>query len=115
MRALLRPAGLADANPTSDRTASTVVLAGDEPVAYTLVETDHETHRIWSGGTGTLRQYRGRGLAKIVKSVALRQAAAAGAVTAYTSNDEVNRPMLAINEWLGYRSCATQRSYLKVL
>jgi GNAT superfamily N-acetyltransferase len=101
--------------PENDYEASTVVLVDGVPAAYTLVETDHETHRMWSGGTGTVREHRGRGLAKIAKSIALRRAAEAGITVAYTSNDEVNQPMLAINEWLGYRACATQWSYVKTM
>jgi RimJ/RimL family protein N-acetyltransferase len=68
----------------------------------------------WSGGTGTLPAQRGRGLAKLAKSVALRRAAR-GIAVASTNNNATNRPMLAVNEWLGYRPCATDWSYLKVL
>ena len=124
MTELIRPAaGPADAaafsalrrvvTPYHDYEASTVVLIDRMPAAYTLVEADRETGRMWSGGTGTVRAHRGKGLAKIAKSEALRCAAASGITAAYTSNDEVNRPMLAINEWLGYRACATQFSYLR--
>jgi aryl-alcohol dehydrogenase-like predicted oxidoreductase len=67
------------------------------------------------GGTGTLREHRGRGLAKLAKSMAGRKAAEAGITAAYTCNDEVNRPMLAITEWLGYRSCATQWSFINTV
>jgi RimJ/RimL family protein N-acetyltransferase len=70
---------------------------------------------MWSDGTGTLRAHRGRGLAKYAKSTALHRAAAAGLRSAYAANDETNRPMIAINEWLGYRPCATQWSYGKAL
>ncbi len=97
--------------PESDLGASTVVLVDGKAAAYALIEADHATHRIWSGGTGTLRGHRGRGLAKLAKSVALRRAAEAGATAAYTSNDEANQPMLAINAWLGYRPCGTELSY----
>jgi GNAT superfamily N-acetyltransferase len=97
--------------PESDLDASTVVLVDGTPAAYSLVEADHEGHRMWSGGAGTLREHRGRGLAKIAKSAALRRAATAGVTAAYTSNDEANGPMLAINTWLGYRACGTERSY----
>jgi RimJ/RimL family protein N-acetyltransferase len=100
-------------NPVVDHEASTVVLIDGMPAAYTLVEADQETGRMWSGGTGTVRAHRGKGLAKIAKSEALRRAAAGGITAAYTSNDEVNHPMLAINEWLGYRACAAQFSYLR--
>ncbi len=97
--------------PETDLDASTVVLVDGAPAAYSLVEADHDTHRMWSGGTGTLLEHRGRGLARIAKSVALRRAAAAGITAAYTSNDKANAPMLAVNAWLGYRACGTELSY----
>lgn len=102
-------------NPAVDHQASTIVYADGKPAAYTIVETDHETRRMWSGGTGSLRAFRGRGLAKIAKSVALRKAAELGIADAYTTNDEVNKPMLAINVWLGYKPCDVQWSYLKTV
>ena len=77
-------------------------------VAGTFVEADQATSRSWSGFTGTLPGYRGRGLSKLVKSESLRRAAAAGITAAYTSNDAVNAPMLAVNSWLGYRPTATE-------
>jgi len=101
--------------PDNDHEASTVVLVDGVPAAFTVVRSDEEGHRVWSAGTGTLREHRGKGLAKIAKSIALRRAAQKGITAAYTSNDEVNRPMLAINEWLGYRACASQWSYVKAL
>lgn len=97
--------------PESDLDTSTVVFVDGTPAAYTLVEADHEGHRIWSGGTGTLREHRGRGLAKVAKCASLRRSAEAGATAAYTSNDGANGPMLAVNEWLGYRACGTELSY----
>ena len=102
-------------NPAVDHQASTLVYADGAPAAYTIVETDFETRRMWSGGTGSLRAVRGRGLAKIAKSVALRTAAGLGIEDAYTTNDEVNAPMLAINVWLGYKPCDAQWSYMKTL
>jgi GNAT superfamily N-acetyltransferase len=97
--------------PETDLNTSTVAVVDGTVVSYALVEVDHSTHRIWSGGAGTLRKYRGQGLAKAVKSAALRRAAAAGITTAYTSNDEANQPMLAVNTWLGYRPCGTELLY----
>jgi GNAT superfamily N-acetyltransferase len=102
-------------HPLIDRDASTIVLVDGEPAAYTLIEADRDAGRAWSGGTGTLRRHRGRGLAKIAKSVALRRAAQSGITEAFTSNDEVNAPMLAVNEWLGYRPCGRQWSHIKTL
>ncbi len=50
-----------------------------------------------------------------MKSVALRRCAQAGIVSAFTSNDDANGPMLAINDWLGYRRIETQTSLLRTL
>jgi GNAT superfamily N-acetyltransferase len=102
-------------NPLTDRDASTVVLVDGEPAAFTLIAADHDSGRAWSGGTGTRRRHRGRGLAKIAKSVGLRHAAGSGITEALTGNDEVNGPMLAINEWLGYRPCARHWAQIKTL
>jgi hypothetical protein len=56
---------------------------------------------------------RGRGLAKLAKSVAPHRARDAGLTRAYTSNDEVNAPMLAVNGWLGYRPVGAEVSCVK--
>jgi len=100
-------------SPALDKSLSVSAMAGDEMVAFTAVETDAD--RAWSGMTGTIPGYRGRGLAKLVKSVALRRAAAAGITTAYTSNDDQNGPMLAINNWLGYQRVQTELGLLRTL
>lgn len=70
---------------------------------------------MWSDMTATLPAYRGRGLARLAKLAALHRAHAGGINCAYTSNDESNAPMLAINERLGYRPVATQWSCLRQL
>jgi GNAT superfamily N-acetyltransferase len=102
-------------SPRTDLDLSTVVLIDDVPAAWTLVEADRMTHRIWAGGTGTLREHRGRGLAKVAKSVALRRAVEAGITVAFASNDGTNGAMLAVNTWLGYRPCAIQWTQIKTL
>ncbi|WP_328995949.1 GNAT family N-acetyltransferase [Kribbella sp. NBC_01245] len=99
--------------PGLDKELSAAVMAGDEIASFTAVERDGD--RVWSGMTGTIPAYRGRGLAKLVKSVALRRAAEAGVVGAFTSNDDVNGPMLAVNEWLGYRRVATHTGLTRTL
>lgn len=100
-------------SPALDKSLSVAALAGDEVVCFTAMEVDGD--RAWSGMTGTIPQYRGRGLAKLVKSVALRRCAQAGIVSAFTSNDDANGPMLAINNWLGYQRIETQTSLLRAL
>lgn len=97
--------------PSPDLELSVAVVAGDEVVCFTAVDTDGE--RIWSTMTGTIPAYRGQGLAKIVKAAALRRAVDAGATVAYTANDEANRAMLAVNQWLGYHRVATQSTVIR--
>ncbi|GIF77296.1 GNAT family N-acetyltransferase [Asanoa siamensis] len=101
--------------PNVDRDLSLVVLVDGVPATHTFLYVDRESGRFMSTGTGTRRAYRGRGLAKIAKSVAFRRARDAGLVEGYTGNDEVNKPMLAINEWLGYQPIGSERSAVKTL
>ncbi|WP_350277794.1 GNAT family N-acetyltransferase [Kribbella sp. HUAS MG21] len=100
-------------SPSIDKSLSVAAMAGAEVASFTVVETDRD--RMWSGMTGTVPAHRGKGLAKLVKSVALRRAAAAGITSAYTSNDDENGPMLAINNWLGYHRVQTEHGLLRTL
>ncbi|MFI6261079.1 GNAT family N-acetyltransferase [Micromonospora sp. NPDC051006] len=93
-----------------DKAASTAVEVDGELVAFSVVKRDGD--RMWSDYTGTLPEHRGRGLAQLAKQAALHRAAAGGVRMAYTSNDEANAPMLAINARLGYRPVAAQWSCL---
>jgi GNAT superfamily N-acetyltransferase len=93
-------------DPDHRRDLGVVALAGAQVVAGTGVAVDGA--RSGSSFTGVRPGYRGRGLAKLVKSVSLRRVAEAGVTVAYTSNDEANGPMLAVNEWLGYRPVSSQ-------
>nr|WP_254910145.1 GNAT family N-acetyltransferase [Micromonospora sp. NBS 11-29] len=96
-----------------DREASTVAEVDGELAALSLVKRDGD--RMWSDYTGTLPAYRGRGLGRLTKQAALHRAAARGVRTAYTSNDEANAPMLAINARLGYRPVDSQWSCRRTL
>jgi GNAT superfamily N-acetyltransferase len=99
--------------PTQRNDLSIAALADGEVASFTAIQADGD--RVWSGMTGTLREYRGRGLAKLVKSMALHRAADAGIRTAATSMDDRNGPMRAINEWLGYRPVATHLGMSRTL
>jgi GNAT superfamily N-acetyltransferase len=99
--------------PDSDKSLSVAAMTGDQVACFTAIETDGD--RAWSGMTGTIPAYRGRGLAKLVKSVALRRCAVSGITGAFTSNDDENGPMLAINNWLGYRRVQTETGLLHTL
>ncbi len=100
-------------DPDARHDLSQVALVDGKPVAYTMIEANSDSLRAWSGGTSTLPEFRGRGLAKVLKSIALRKAAAAGITTAITANDYTNAPMLAVNDWLGYKVTDSEVSMLK--
>ncbi|MFG1653734.1 GNAT family N-acetyltransferase [Micromonospora sp. NPDC049275] len=93
-----------------DKTASTAAEVDGEVAAYSVVKRDGD--RMWSDYTCSVPAYRGRGLARLAKTAALHRAAANGVRVAYTSNDEANAPMLAINARLGYRPVAAEWSCL---
>jgi GNAT superfamily N-acetyltransferase len=84
---------------------SMAALYDDQVIAFTVGHGDHR--KIWSQMTATMPEYRGRGLAKLVKCAALHRAADAGVQDAYTANYDGNTPMIAVNEWLGYYRVAT--------
>jgi GNAT superfamily N-acetyltransferase len=90
-------------NPDGRRDLSFAVLDGDRVLSFVTTTADPDRGVIWSNLTGTIPSARGRGLAKVVKSVALARARDVGFVTASTGNDAGNLPMLAVNRWLGYR------------
>lgn len=93
-------------DPAIDKGLSFAVLSGARVVSFTIAETDGD--RLWSAFSGTVPGHRGRGLSKLAKSASLHRAAAAGISAAYTSNDDRNEAMLAVNDWLGYRRTATE-------
>ncbi|MBY8877854.1 GNAT family N-acetyltransferase [Streptomyces sp. PLK6-54] len=100
--------------PGFDPELSIVPVVDGEVAGMLIVETDGRT-RYWSGGTGIRRAHRGRGLAKAAKAHSLHLARTRGLREAYTSNDDGNEPMLAVNRWLGYRPCATEWRYIRDL
>lgn len=101
-------------SPSLDKELTTVVLVDGAVAAFTAARTDGAT-RYASAMTGTLRAFRGRGLAKLAKTASLHRARAAGYTEAFTGNDAGNGPMLAVNEWFGYEICATETRYVKKL
>lgn len=101
-------------HPDLDRALTTVLVSDGQVASFSAARTDGGT-RYMSGMTGTLRAFRGRGLAKIVKSDSLRRARAAGYTEAFTSNDGENGPMLAVNKWFGYEICASEVRHVRTL
>lgn len=91
------------AAPDRDWEASRVVFAGDRPVAFTMLNVDPEVRLAENDMTGTLAEFRGRGLARLAKLSTLAAAAERGIESVSTGNDGENAGMLAVNRRLGYR------------
>ncbi|WP_328998032.1 GNAT family N-acetyltransferase [Kribbella sp. NBC_00709] len=92
-------------SPDLVREVSVAAVHAGQVIAFTRNHGDHA--KIWSRMTSSMPEYRGRGLAKLVKSAALHRAADIGVRGAYAANYDGNAPMLAVNEWLGYDRIAT--------
>ncbi|WP_116246551.1 GNAT family N-acetyltransferase [Nocardiopsis sp. FIRDI 009] len=99
-------------HPLSDLDLSLVLLIDGRPVAITCYVSDRKA-RMESAMTGTLREFRGRGLAGYAKTVALHRAREWGFTHAYTGNHTDNAPMLAINRSLGYRLVGSEHVFVR--
>lgn len=99
-------------NPSADKDISLVLLLDGAPVTLSLYVSDG-AGRMESGMTGTLAEHRGQGLAAYTKSKALELARGRGIEHAYTGNHSDNKPMLTINERLGYAVVGGEEVYLK--
>jgi RimJ/RimL family protein N-acetyltransferase len=93
-----------------DLDASVAAVIDGRPVAFSHIRIA-AGRRAVTDMTGTLRDYRGRGLALLAKRATLVNAAERGVELVSTENDETNRPMLRINEKLGYRPVGTTLSW----
>ena len=89
-------------HPDTDLDASVAVVIDGRPVAFSHLRVGPRGRAV-TDMTGTLRAYRGRGLALLAKRATLVHAARRGVVLVLTENDETNAPMLSVNEKLGYR------------
>ncbi len=98
--------------PDLDRGLTIATVVDGTIAAFSAAQTDGRG-RYWSAMTGTLRGYRGRGLAKLAKTASLHRARDAGYSEAFTSNDDDNAPMIAINSWLGYELTAVEWSSIR--
>ncbi len=95
-------------NPDFDLALAIAARAPDGTLAaVTLTKADAATGRIWTAMTATHPRRRGQGLARAVKTEALRTAARRGFTNATAGNADANVAMLAVNRRLGYEVCAS--------
>jgi mycothiol synthase len=80
--------------PTSD---AKLEFLAESTLWWTEGKTD-----AWNGATGTRREWRGKKIALALKVKNILWAKKMGIAQIKTFNDDVNRPMLAINEKLGF-------------
>jgi GNAT superfamily N-acetyltransferase len=99
-------------NPDFDLRASYAAFVDGRPVAVTYAAVDYPGARAANAFTGVLPEFRGRGLARLVKLAVIRQLAEQGVALLVTDNDERNAPMLAVNERLGFRPLSSHHTYL---
>jgi len=102
-------------HPLLDLDARVVVLEGRKPVSLAWLYSDREGGRAETLMAATRRERRGQGLATLAKVDSTRRAAALGITRILTGNDLDNRPMLAINDRLGYTPTVVIESYGKPL
>jgi GNAT superfamily N-acetyltransferase len=100
-------------DPGLDPDGSYVVVDGERPVALAWLLVDREGRRAQNEMTGTLPEYRRRGLARFAKLAAMRWCAENGIEQLLTGNDTTNVPMLALNRELGYRPLFTWTHYVR--
>jgi GNAT superfamily N-acetyltransferase len=99
--------------PTITLEGSFAALDDGRVVCITMLAANLEIGRAFNEYTGTLRSHRGRGLALLVKLASLRWAVANGITAVWTTNDERNAPMLAVNRRLGYEPRLRRVEYLR--
>jgi GNAT superfamily N-acetyltransferase len=88
--------------PTITHDGSFAAIEDDRIVCITMLAANIARARAFVEYTATLPEYRRRGLAEKVKRASLRWAAENGIRAVWTTNDETNAAMLAINQRLGF-------------
>jgi GNAT superfamily N-acetyltransferase len=97
--------------PLFTRDGSFLAYADGTAAAVSLLKADPESGRAENWMLGTLREFRGRGLGTAAKLATIHWAATNGITQMFTTNDETNAPMLAINRRLGYKPAGRRVEY----
>jgi GNAT superfamily N-acetyltransferase len=99
------------ADPDLAPEGSFVVLADTRPVSFAFLEADREQGKAVHEQTGTLREFRGRSLARLAKLATIRWAAEQRISALLAGNDGENAPMLTLNRRLGYMPIAVWTTF----
>ncbi len=79
-----------------------VAREGQAIVGMSVLEYPPGVGNVWTDFTGTSRGVRGRGIARALKLETVTQAIALGVARVRTNNDGENKPILHLNEEMGY-------------
>ena len=91
-------------NPNYLPEGNFIARDGERYVGMSTLRTSQaDPSELYVSFTGVRRDYRGKGIAMALKLHAIAYARLRGAATIKTWNDSINRPMLAINEALGFQ------------
>ena len=82
-------------------------------VGMSVLEYPPGVGNVWTDYTGTSRSVRGRGVARALKCETVAQAIALGVKDVRTNNDGENRPIIHLNEEMGYRRIPGYVQFLK--
>jgi GNAT superfamily N-acetyltransferase len=90
-----------------------VAREGTAIVGMSVLEYPPGVGNVWTDFTGTARSVRGRGIARALKLETASQAIALGVERIRTNNDGENKPILHLNEEMGYRGIRGHIQLLK--
>ena len=79
-----------------------VAREGNAIVGMSVLEYPPGVGNVWTDYTGTSRSVRGRGIARALKCETVSQAITLGVKHVRTNNDGENKPILHLNEEMGY-------------
>lgn len=80
-----------------------LAVDGERFVGVTQLFSTEEAGVVYTNYTGVQKEYRGRGIAKALKSISIETAIKAGAHTVTTDSEENNAPMQSINRSFGFK------------
>jgi GNAT superfamily N-acetyltransferase len=100
-------------HPQLSREGTAIVLHGEQPVALAFLEVDEPARIAANEMTGTLPEFRRRGLARLAKLATIRWAAENGIQAVQTGNSHENPGILGLNRSLGYEPVVTETHYVR--